>query len=235
MIHGQSVLETPATTSPSAGVPIADKSLRRFVTSISVAMVVVAIPYLFVLWDLWDGAVYPTRSVSPSNYYDLQAEAMAHGHLYLPASKLGVEAFFHDGHAYTYFGIFPSLLRAPFVLFFPSLFGHLTAPSLLLAWLVTGLFASMLLWRVRVLIRGSVTMGWNEAASCGLIVAAITGGSVLVYLAANPWVYDEDLAWSVALTLGCLFALLGRDGEANWVAGVRCWIVDPRRQPQPSV
>ncbi len=135
---------------------------------------------------------------------------MAHGHLYIsPPSQLGIEGFLHNGHAFTYFGIFPSLFRAPFIFVFPSLFGRLTAPSLLLAWLLTGFLVSLLLWRVRILVRGSVQMAWSEAASCGVLVAAITGGSVLVYLAANPWVYDEDFAWGVALTLGCLFALLG--------------------------
>lgn len=183
--------------------------LRKFASSVSIGMGVMAIPYLFVLWDLWDPNVSVTRSVAPANYYDLQAQAMAHGHLYISRSKLDIEAFLHNGHAFTYFGIFPSLLRAPFIFVFPSLFGRLTAVSILLAWLLTGVLASLLLWRVRILVRGSDEMGWTEAISCGVLIAAITGGSVLVYLAANPWVYDEDFAWSVALTLGCLFALLG--------------------------
>src|SRR5579859_8186893 len=32
---------------------------------------------------------------------------------------------------------------------------------------------------------------------------------MLVYLAATPWVFDEDFAWSVAPTLASAFALLG--------------------------
>ena len=40
-------------------------------------------------------------------------------------------------------------------------------------------------------------------------MATVTGGSILIFLAATPWVYNEDLAWSVALTIGSLFALLG--------------------------
>lgn len=210
MLLGPAVLDQPVSADPSTETARTTSSLKKFVVSISVGMAVVAIPYLFVLWDLWGTGVYVTRSVGPSNYYDLQAQAMAHGHLYIsPGSQLGIEGFIHNGHAFTYFGIFPSLLRAPFIFVFPSLFGRLTAPSLLLAWLVTGILASLLLWRVRILVRGTVGMSWSEAASCGILVAAILGGSVVVYLAANPWVYDEDFAWSIALTLGCLFTLLG--------------------------
>ena len=52
-------------------------------------------------------------------------------------------------------------------------------------------------------------MSRAEAALCGLLLATIVGGSVLMYLAAIPYVFDEDLAWSVALTIGSIFALLG--------------------------
>ena len=85
-----------------------------------------------------------------------------------------------------------------------SLDGRLTALSMLLAWLVTALFSSLLIWRVRPLIRGTVVMGRAEAASYGVLLATIMGGSVLVYLASDPWVFSEDLAWSVALTVGSM-------------------------------
>ncbi len=73
-------------------------------------------PFLWVLWDLWSGSVNPLRSVPYDYFYDLQARAMFHGHLYLPNGKMGIEAFVHNGHDYTYFGIFPSLIRMPILL-----------------------------------------------------------------------------------------------------------------------
>jgi len=221
MVPAQTVLEAPDLPRPQEDAPPRDLSLRRFVVAIAVGMGAVAVPYLFVLWDLWTGAIDPGRSVGPANFYELQARAIAGGHLYMPKGKLGIEAFLHGGHAYTYFGIFPSLLRMPVMAVLPFLDGHLTAPSLFLAWLITGVLASMLLWRVRILARGPVAMGRGEAVSCGLLIAAVTGGSVLVYLAANPWVYDEDFAWGVALTLGTVFALLGLMEHPTWwrVAG----------------
>jgi hypothetical protein len=205
----QLVLDPPVSADLQTEPARISVGLNKFVISVSAGMAVVLVPYLFVLWDLWNSTFSVVRSVGPSDFYDLQAHAMGHGHLYIAANRLGIEAFFHHGRAFTYFGIFPSLLRAPVLALFPSSFGHLTAPSLLAAWLLTGLLASLLLWRVRILIRGSASMAWTEAITCGILIAAITGGSVLVYLAANPWVYDEDLAWSAALTLGVLFTLLG--------------------------
>ena len=169
-----------------------------------------AVPYLWVLWDLWTGRVNPLRAEAfDSNFYDLQARAIFSGRLSLPKGSIGIEAFVHDGRQFTYFGVFPSLIRMPILAVTHSLDGRLTAPSMLLAWLVTALFATLLVWRVRVLARGDARLGRGEGACLGALVASVTGGSVLVYLAATPWVFDEDFAWSVALTIASLFALLG--------------------------
>ena len=103
--------------------------------------------------------------------------ALFHGHLYLPNGTLGIEAFLHDGHQFTYFGLFPSLLRMPVLLVTSRLDGRLTAPSMLLSWVVTGVFSSLLLWRLRLLIRGQAVMRWAEAVPYGLFVATVGGGS----------------------------------------------------------
>jgi hypothetical protein len=186
-----------------------DRDRRRFTAAVAIGFAVVTIPYVWILWDLWTGTLDPTRQVSPDNFYDLQARAMFHGHLFVPNGSVGIEAFVHGGRQYTYFGLFPSLLRMPVLLLTDAFDGKLTAPSMLLAWLTTGLFASLLLWRVRILVRGRAALGRAEAVGYGFLIAALTGGSVLLYLAATPKVSHEDLAWSVALTIGAMFALLG--------------------------
>jgi hypothetical protein len=189
---------------------------RRFTWAAVIGTGVVAIPYVWILWGLW-GNFNPLRqTIYEDNFYDLQARAMFHGHLYVPNGNIGIEAFIHDGRTYTYFGIFPSLIRMPILLVTSSLDGKLTAPFMLLAWLATALFASLLLWRVRILVRGAVVMSRAEAASFGVMMAAIMGGSVLMYLAASPYVFSEDLAWSVCLTVGSLFALLGVLERPSW-------------------
>jgi hypothetical protein len=182
---------------------------KRFTWAVLIGIAAITVPYLWTLWDLWSGSIDPLRSVAPSNFYDIQARALLHGHLSIPNGSIGIEAFVFQGHSYTYFGVFPALIRIPVLLFTSSLDARLTAPSLLLAWLVTGLFASLLLWRTRHLVRGTVPLGWGEAASYGVLAASITGGSVLLALASSPSVYNEDMAWSVALATAALFALLG--------------------------
>ncbi len=96
-------------------VPGTWSSLRRF-AGVSVAAIIAAsIPYLWVLWDLWTGTINPLRVNGSDNnpIYDVQARAIMHGHLSLPDGKIGLLAFVHDSGQYTYFGIFPSLLRIP--------------------------------------------------------------------------------------------------------------------------
>ena len=193
-----------------------DRGQFRFTLAVVVGLAVVAVPYVWVLLDLWTGTVDPLRHVSPSNFYDLQGRAMLSGHFYVPDGSIGIEAFLNGGRQYTYFGIFPSVLRLPVLAITHALDGRLTAPSMLAAWVVTGVSSSLLLWRVRFLVRGSAVLGWAEAVCCGVLVASINGGSVLVPLAATPKVSHEDLAWSVALTIAALFALLGVVERTSW-------------------
>lgn len=192
-----------------------DLGRRRFTLAAVGGVAAVSIPYLWVLFGPWQ-APYPLRALLQGNFYDLQARAMLHGHLAVAKAPLGVEAWIHDGRTYTYFGLFPSILRMPVLALTNSLDSRLTVPSMLLAWIVTAIFSALLLWRVRLLLRGQGTMGWAEAGSFGLLLATILGGSVLVYLAATPFVFDEDLAWSVALTIGAVFALLGVLERPSW-------------------
>ena len=189
---------------------------RRFAIAAAVAGAVTAVPFMWILWSLWG----PTNPVRPSyyqdNFYDLQTRAMFHGHLALANGALGIEGFVHDGRTYTYFGLFPSIIRMPIMLVTSSLDGKLTPSSILIAWLLTGLFSSLLLWRVRFLIRGDAVMGRMEATAFGVLIATIMGGTVWMLLAATPYVFNEDIAWSVCLTVGSIFVLLGVIERPSW-------------------
>jgi hypothetical protein len=186
-----------------------EESRHRFTVAAVVGCGVALPLVLWVLWDLWWGTANPLRAVPYDNFYDLQARALFHGHLYLPSGKMGIEAFVHDGRQYTYFGIFPSLIRMPFLLVTSRLDGQLTAPSILVAWLCTGLASSLMVWRLRTLMRGQALVGRVEAVAVGAFMATIMGGSVLLDLSSTPFIYNEDFAWSVPLTLASLFVLLG--------------------------
>ncbi len=191
-------------------------SRRRFAIA-TMAGALVALPFeLWTLWDLWSGSINALRSVPYDNFYDLQARVLFHGHLYLPNGTEGIEAFVHNGHQYTYFGLFPSLIRMPILLLTSRLDGQLTAPSILAAWVLTALFSALMFWRIRVLMRGDAPVGRVEAASFGVLMATVMGGSVVLYLAATPFVFNEDFAWSIPLTVGALYALLGLLERPSW-------------------
>jgi hypothetical protein len=200
-----------------------ERSRRRFVRAVVVGWVLVLPLLLWVLWDMWWGHLNVLRTVPYNTFYDLQARAMFHGHLWVPNGDMGIEAFVHDGRQFTYFGIFPSLIRMPVLIFTSRLDGQLTGPSILIAWLCTGLFSSLMIWRLRILMRGQALVGRVEAVAMGALMASIMGGSVLLDLAATPFIYNEDFAWSVPLTVGSLFALLGimeRPSRGRWVAAL---------------
>jgi hypothetical protein len=199
----------PSDTDISAG-------RRRFITAIAIGAAAVTIPYLWTLWALWSGSPDPLRGVPYDNFYDLQARAMFQGRLNIPNGYMGIEAFLHNGRQYTYFGVFPSILRMPILMLTHRFDGKLTAPSMLLAWVATGVFSSLLFWRLRIIIRGRAIMGRAEAVAFGVLTATIMGGSVMLYLAATPFIYSEDFAWSVPLTVGALFALLGVLEQPSW-------------------
>jgi hypothetical protein len=207
---GAPTLEAPAAQREAELPSSYDAGRRRFTIAALVGLGAALIVYL---WVLWDHQLYPLRTAwrdgTFSNFYDIQARALFHGHWDVPKNSLSIEAFVVDGKHYMYFGPFSSLLRMPVLAVTDALDGQLTALSMLLAWLVTALFSSLLLWRVRLLVRGPVALGRAEAASYAVVLATITSGSVLLYLATMPWVYHEDFAWGAALGIGTLFAVLG--------------------------
>ena len=193
-----------------------DAGRRRFIYASLIAIALVAIPFIWILWSEWGPPTLFRQAVYEDNFFDLQARAMFHGHLSLPSGALGLEGFVHDGKTYTYFGLFGSIIRMPILLFTNSLDGKLTTLSILVAWLLTGLFTALLLWKVRFLMRGDAAMGRGEAAGYGILMATIMGGSVWMVLAAIPYVFGEDIAWSICLTVGSILALLGVVERPSW-------------------
>lgn len=194
---------------PRGGQESPQTARSRFTRAVVIGAATVVLPYLWVLWDLWNGSIQPLRRVAPDNFYDLQARAMFHGHLYVRSGSLGIEGFLHGGHTYTYFGVWPSIIRMPVLLVTSSLDGKLTAPSLLIAWALTGLFTALLVWRLRTTVRGNADLTTPEAVGWGAFMATVLGGSAILFIGANPSVYNEDFAWSIALVLGSLFTLAG--------------------------
>jgi hypothetical protein len=162
---------------------------------------------------LWNFQVNPFRTALPngvfSNFFDLQARALLDGRLDLPRGSLSIEGFVLRGREYTYFPPFPALLRLPVFVVTDRFDGRLTAPSMLLAWIVTAIATGRLTWRVRRLVRGDAPVDRFELVLAGAVQISVLCGSVVLFLASLPWVYHEVYAWSIALTIGALSALVG--------------------------
>jgi hypothetical protein len=189
---------------------------RRFALAAAVGWALAAIPFV---WVLWNGRLDPLRRYGleeSTGFYDTQARALLHGHLSVPRGSLGIEEFVVHGRSYMYFGPFPAVLRMPVLAVTHRFDGRLTTPSILLAWLVTGLVTALLLWRVRGLVRGDAPLGRAEAVASAALMVAIGGGSVLLYLASTPVVYEEAISWGIALGIGTAFAVLGVLERPSW-------------------
>ena len=215
-----------------------DGSRRRFIWSSIVGVAVASVPFILILTNGWSDRLDLLQANSQSSYYDKQAQSMIHGHLWVPTGSLGIEGFVHDGRTYTYFGLLLSLFRIPIILVDPHLVGRLTVPSMLVAWLLTGLVSSLLIWRVRFLLRGAAVLGWAEAVSFGVLLATITGGSVLLFLASAPKVSDEDIAWMIPITIATLFVFLGildRPSKGRVAAAGGLVLAGALERPPPGI
>lgn len=194
--------------SPGDG-PAEDR--RRFVRVMAIASGLAFVPLITILWDV---GLDPLRTATPqgffSNFYDIQARALMRGDLAVPDGVLSIEAFVVDGRDYMYFPPFPAIVRIPFLAIGgDGLDGRLTAPAILVAWIVTAVTLSMLLWRMRHVLRPDASLGRLEAYAYGAFVLTAMGGSILVFIAALPWVYHEAYAWGIAAAVGSAFAMIG--------------------------
>lgn len=182
--------------------PVVDAARQRYTRAVLAAGGLATAIWLWLQLNLLDHRVF-------GNFYDIQARALLDGHLDVPAGSLGHEAFAVRGQEFLYNPPGPSLLRVPIFLVTDRFDGRLTVLSMLLAWLVTIAVLSLLIWRVRRILRGDAPLPWWEAAAYGGLVIAATLGTTLVYLSAIPWVFHEAYAWAVPMALGSGYALIG--------------------------
>jgi len=142
------------------------------------------------------------------NFYDAQANALRAGHWNVGARELFLEGFRLHGRTYTYFGVWPSLLRMPILAIWPSAYGKLTRLSMLLAFAVylTGL--SALHARVRSVWRGD--RPWSRAERVLAFAVPLVGGlgTTALFLGSSAWVYHEAILWGAAWAIVAFERLL---------------------------
>jgi hypothetical protein len=134
-------------------------------------------------------------------FYDAYARAILHGHVDVPRSAIGLEAFTFEGKTYGYFGIAPALLRIPLVLIFPNMDGQWSRVMLLAA-ATTSLVCAYALLRMFHGPARELTTGGRVLHSIFILCAGV--GSTIVFLIGRSYTFHEALAWSGAFAL--LFA-----------------------------
>ena len=164
--------------------------------------------FLIVLAN-WSLHLQPTRYTS--DFYDVQARRLFHGHLSVPLDRIGLEAFHHGNAYHLYFGIFPTLLRMPILLLTSRFDGRLTQPSMLAAWAVLLIAVRGLLWHTRLLVRGDLSSrpldGVDRLMSFATPIVLVAATPVL-FLASVTAVYHEAILWGLAATLWTFHRLL---------------------------
>lgn len=109
--------------------------------------------------------------------------------------EIGLEAFVRDGHTYTYFGIFPAIIRMPAVLLGWNTLQLSRLSCLVALWIVA--FATIRLTQ-------GLLSGQPATKSARLIVLAGLAGVAfsgpVIYVLASAVVYHELIFWAAAWT-----------------------------------
>ena len=159
-------------------------------------------------WMLTRGTFDLLRHQNSGDFFDAQAHAFLHGHLDVDPQLLKIEAFFHGGRAYLYFGPFPALLRLPFAVFTHRLDGRLSILSMLGAYVVAMAALVHIADDVHQRVAPTRTLTRRGRIGVAGLFAVLGGGSSLLFLASVAWVYHEAAAWGVAWSLVALAALV---------------------------
>ncbi|WP_448189505.1 hypothetical protein [Azospirillum sp. sgz301742] len=158
---------------------------------------------LLSLWlaGTWDYGLLSRTADIPGlvtgRFYDEQAAAALRGALDVPCDSLLSEAVVIDGRCTGYFGLTPSLLRAPLNAVCPSCAGQWNRLSMVGGALATYLGCLLLA------MRGS---GGRHGVAAAFAVAACLGSS-LVFIVGNPIAYHEAILWGTAFLLLALWAI----------------------------
>jgi hypothetical protein len=139
-------------------------------------------------------------------FFSAQARSIMMGHFYVNESDLPSECYQFKGQCYGYFGITPSLLRIPLLIFRKDL--NFTSSSLITA-ITLGIIASyLLLNRVASLINF-----WSKNVNCEgkiryfLVLIALGPGSLFLQLA-RPSGQWESIAWGSTLSTFGIFCIV---------------------------
>jgi hypothetical protein len=141
-------------------------------------------------------------------FFSAQARSIMMGHLYVNESSFQPECYVYEDKCFGYFGITPSLLRIPFLIFWNNL--EFTSSSLIVAITIGILVTYLLLHKIALLLNF-----WNKKVNGKLkirylvVLIALGPGSIFVQLT-RPSGQWESIAW------GSTFSTLGIMSIVSW-------------------
>lgn len=210
------------------------KELRK-ITAVSVAISVLVFAWILTA-GRFDVFAWQFRA---ADFYDAQAHSWLRGSWAIEPGVLGIEAFEVNGAEYTYFGVFPVLMRLPVAFFTNRLDGRLTQISMLTAYIIILVTLAQASWLIRCSLQPRTVPERAKRLNSRYLEESISsrdriiaflvplvGGlsSTLLYLSSRAWVYHEAILWGVALALISLVALFHYLGNSrsSWLvlAGV---------------
>ncbi len=164
----------------------------QYITRVTWAMTALAlIYYAFVLTD---GSFNFFGREAKGHVFDNVAIHLLQGDFTVDPTIILNEALVKDGKTYTYFGIFPALLRMPLVPFLNLETTYVSRLSVFLA------LALSLIFQVKTWLRVYSTVDATPFSRQALFIVLVSlfWGSPYVLLASNASVYHEPIVWAVA-------------------------------------
>lgn len=130
--------------------------------------------------------------------YDSLAKSLLQGRADVDPDLIGIEAFSVNGHTFMYFGLFPALLRLPFVVSGSQLVGYLSPLSCFTAGVVSiAAFSALCMPHAR---RNPFMAAWA--------LLGFTLGTPLFFLGLSASIYHEAIMWALAGALWSVTSLL---------------------------
>jgi hypothetical protein len=155
-------------------------------------LAVIAVYYLLLLSN---GTMQVFAPEFLDKVFDNMLAHMLHGEFNVDRDAIQVEAIIRNGKAYTYFGVFPALLRLLALPFIDLSQAHLARLSCLVGMVV---FVAIQL-RTLLLVHDSLPIAGRRPVFLAVMAAATVLSGPQLYLLGSAWVYHEPIIWSGAI------------------------------------
>ena len=199
-----------------AAQPIGARWSTKF--SFAALITLVAIYYLFLLSN---GTFRLFAPELLDKVFDSMLAHLLHGEFNVDPKAIGFEASVRHGKTYTYFGIFPALLRLSALPFTNLAQAHLARLSCLTAAVI---FVALQL-RTLLLVHHSLPNASRRPAFLIIMIAATLFSGPQIYVLAFAEVYDEAILWAVAMAAAFNLIVLRaaldhglRNSDLMWLA-----------------